>query len=109
MDVDDHTFGCYQRPGLLGYDGAVPGLGGVEVLDLDGETPGSLRFAPLQGRGVWLWRCEADLGKHLSHVPVVAVFGDQPFGVERADGRTAYPPRAPGCGLAADRPVVRAA
>jgi hypothetical protein len=26
MDVDGHAFGCHQRPGLLGNDGAVPDL-----------------------------------------------------------------------------------
>jgi hypothetical protein len=43
---------------------------------------------PLQGRWIWLRWCEADLGEHLSHVPVVAVLGDQPLGVERTDGYT---------------------
>ena len=27
VDVDGHALGCYLRPGLLGNDGAVSGLG----------------------------------------------------------------------------------
>jgi hypothetical protein len=49
MNVDGHAFGCYLRPGLLGNDGAVSGLGGVKVRDLDGETRRSLRFATVAG------------------------------------------------------------